>query len=108
MKNIRDMNKGQLRRHVQSLWREEDRLLRPYDCGQALAEEIGPPRIRAIRLELADIETECGRRNRTGTRGVTTMFERAIIALVAIAMGVTAWNLFDVLNRLSGELPLGF
>ena len=64
MKNIRDMNKGQLRRHLRALWREEDRLLGPYDCGQALAEHIGPPRIREIRLELEAIETECGRRNR--------------------------------------------
>ncbi len=64
MKNIRDMNKGQLRRHVQALWREEDRLLGPYDCGQALAEQIGPPRIREIRLELEALEAECGRRNR--------------------------------------------
>ena len=62
MKNIQDMNKNQLRRHTQSLWREEDRLLAPYDCGQALAEHIGPPRIREIRLELESIEIECGHR----------------------------------------------
>ena len=64
MRNIRDMNKGQLKRHVQGLWREEQRLLGPYDCGQGLAEHIGPPRIREIRLELDAIEAECGRRNR--------------------------------------------
>ncbi len=60
--NIRDMSKGQLRRHVRSLWCEEDRLLEPYDCGQALAEHIGPPRIREIRLELEALEIESGRR----------------------------------------------
>ncbi len=63
MKNIRDMNKGQLRRHVQSLWREQDKLLGPYDCGPALAEYIGPPRIREIHLELEAIEKECELRN---------------------------------------------
>ena len=64
MKHIRDMNKSQLQRHVQSLWKEEEKLLRPYDCGQALAEHIGPSRIREVRLELEAIEVECGRRNR--------------------------------------------
>ncbi len=62
MTSIQEMNKGQLRRHTQSLWREEDQLRAPYDCGQALAEHIGPPRIREIRLELEAIEIECGRR----------------------------------------------
>lgn len=60
--NIKDMNKGQLRRHVHSLCREEDRLLEPYDCGQSLAEYMGPPRIREIRLELEALEIEAGRR----------------------------------------------
>ena len=60
--NIRDMSKGQLRRHVLSLCRKRDRLLEPYDCGQSLAEYMGSPRIQEIRLELEAIDNECGRR----------------------------------------------
>ncbi len=60
--NIRDRSKKQLRRRVEDLWQEDDRLLEPYDCGRELAEHIGPPRIREIRLELEAINDECGRR----------------------------------------------
>ncbi len=62
--NIRNMDKNQLKRRIKSLWREQDKLLAPYDCGQQLAEYMGPGRIREVRLELEEIEAECGRRNR--------------------------------------------
>jgi hypothetical protein len=56
------MNEGrkrELRQKARALWKEEDRILDAYDCGRALAEHIGPPRLREIRLELEAMDEEC-------------------------------------------------
>lgn len=114
MKNIQDMNKDQLRRYVRRLWAEDDRLLEYYDCYRTLAEHIGPARIREIRLELEAIEIECSRRNATEAAGIpweppkSHMSERAIFLLMAIAIGLTGWYIFDILNRVSAGNPIGF
>lgn len=36
------------------------------------------------------------------------MFERAIIVLMALAVGLTGWYIFDVLDRISSGNPIGF
>lgn len=56
---------------------------------------------------LCDLYTSAEGMRHTDERSIT-MFERVVILLTALAIGLTGWYIFSVLDRLSAGNPIGF